>query len=297
MILHFECSSIAAKSWSALTDKYKSVWKCQDCLKASAKLVKISRKHSSSTEELENIAKQRKMGPNETLSADMLSEILDKKLKPLHEKFDALEKTFFPHITGQLKTHDIKITHLNKQVSELQQYTRKNAVIVNGIPKIQRNEDPVALILTFASKVGFELSKRDIDATHRLPTKKHELKKCPPLIVKFVSRVLKTDFIVHCRKLKPKADIMGGSVESNIFINEHLTKETSLLLQDAKKQLKDLKHRVTTRDCSVMAISEDSGKKIKITSHERLQELVQELQMGAIHTQKSPKSTSTNMET
>lgn len=60
------------------------------------------------------------------------------------------------------------------------------------------------------------------------------------MIVKFVSRICKVEFIIECRKKKPLADIVGGSSSTKIYVNEHLTQATSKLLKYSKERLKPI---------------------------------------------------------
>lgn len=290
VILHFNCSSIAAKSWRYLADQPINTWKCVDCENRSLRNInntdKNSRKHSntvsptSSPEQETNSAKRPKKAMDEA-ALKAISDILDRKLEPLFARFDSLENKIgnfetkiFPSIIADVKTHDVKIEALQQQVAQLEQYTRRNSLVLSGIPMAKNYENnSMEVVLAFAEKVGFPLTKKEIDATHRLYRNMKNEPQPLPLLVKFVSRATRTEFLIHCRKLKPTAALMGGPADTLIYVNEHLTRQTSELLRAAKVNLKPLQYKITTIDGIVIA-SLPNGRKVKIMNKDKLQELM-----------------------
>ena len=120
---------------------------------------------------------------------------------------------------------------------------------------------------------GFSIENRDIDACHRLPRRRTENAGDPrQFIIKFVSRIRRTDFLIHCKEKKFKCDIFGGSSSKNLCANEHLTPATAELLGLARK-LKSKDFRVETRDCSVFINSKDEPRQ-KITSKNQIVDIL-----------------------
>ena len=87
-----------------------------------------------------------------------------------------------------------------KQLNDLEQYTRRNSIRIFGIRE-QSNEDTDQIVVDLANeKLGFQLTKRDIDHSHRVQQK--DPRKPKPIIVKLCSYKDKTSFMRNKKKLK-----------------------------------------------------------------------------------------------
>ena len=98
---------------------------------------------------------------------------------------------------------------LGAQIDELEQYGRRNAVRVFGIPEIKRNkkdgpvkfENTDALVLNvFKNKLNLNLSYHDISRSHRVGKPRDGRPR--PIIVKFVSYRRKREVFSCKKKLK-----------------------------------------------------------------------------------------------
>ena len=93
------------------------------------------------------------------------------------------------------------ISSLLNKIDELEQYSRRNCLLINGIKKAdppkenvseetsevstQENTD-IAVLLIFNEKLGVDVHIKDIDRTHRIGKQKQKNKDAPrPVIVKF----------------------------------------------------------------------------------------------------------------
>ena len=81
-----------------------------------------------------------------------------------------------------------------RQLNDLEQYTRRNSIRLFGIEE-QANEDTDQIAVDLANrKLGFQLTKRDIDRSHRVQQK--DQTKPKPIIVKLCSYKDKRLFMI-----------------------------------------------------------------------------------------------------
>ena len=129
-----------------------------------------------------------------------------------------------------IKNVKINITDLSTQLDELQQYTRRDCLEINGIPSLP-DDDPEQLVMELTEVIGVQLIPDHISIAHRLPANKNNR---PRIIVKFTQRTKKEEFYRMRKKLIGKTTKNLPSVASNledgymrgsnkIYINESLT--------------------------------------------------------------------------
>lgn len=134
--------------------------------------------------------------------------------------------------------------NIKKKVMSMEQYSRRSNIQINNIPVIP-NENIQDLLCEIGEKIGVELNYgTDIQAAHRVPSKKDNNK---PIIVKFSNREKRTSFIVAARKAKLKCgqldmakDLMF-SAENKIYFNDHMTVEGMKIFYEARKAVKERK--------------------------------------------------------
>lgn len=155
-----------------------------------------------------------------------------------------------------------RITHLENKVEDLEQYTRRNDVIVTGL-KIQprsyahavssdrdreTDQDATTMeqqVAVFLRSKGIEMDCNKIEACHPLPRRRNvgnTAVKHPAIIIRFVNRKDKAALLKQGRKLRG----------TNVFINEHLTKQNADLARKARNLRKEGKIQSTwTNNCKV----------------------------------------------
>ena len=145
------------------------------------------------------------------------------------------------------KNKDIEIKRLTTRIEELEQYTRRDDVIINGLnikPRTfarvaasnsveaeenapsQERESVEAQVISFLSNNNIELSPNEVSACHPLASK--DRSKPVSVVVRFVSRKTKERLLRNAKKLK------GTSV----FINEHLTYKNAHIAREARALVK-----------------------------------------------------------
>ena len=162
---------------------------------------------------------QTKVSDLQTQNEKLEGEIHELKCaeKKLNEKNKDLEKQ-----TIQLQ---IELESRSDVLEDLQQYSRRNCLIVSGVPE-RRNEKTDDLIKNVATKVGVEVQDQDIDRSHRLGAPKPGRPR--PIIVKFTRYNKRSELIKSRRKLRG----------TGIGIQEQLTPFNQWLLGKAQELVK-----------------------------------------------------------
>lgn len=144
-----------------------------------------------------------------------------------------------------LSEKDKIISGLERRIDDLEQHTRMEEVIINGLETKHRSYARVAAsstsgmegqdappeeLQTLEQQVGVFLTTKniiintkDISACHLLPRKDNSAE--PAIVVRFVNRQHKDDLLRQARKLKG----------SGMFINEHLTRKNADIARQARK--------------------------------------------------------------
>ncbi|XP_077966266.1 uncharacterized protein LOC144419915 [Styela clava] len=154
------------------------------------------------------------------------------------KKFQQDVAQISPKIKEILKRLEI----LEKQHDDLEQYGRRNCIILHGcksVPetKYDQFEDFVIKSLNSNLKLDSPIVKFDIDITHKLRSKSPK----NPIIIKFVRRSTKN--LIYGRK----KDLKG----SGLSITESLTRSRLKLLTAAKEAFG--KHKVSTMNGTIYA--------------------------------------------
>ena len=177
---------------------------------------------------------------------------------------------------------DKQISSLEKRVDELEQYTRKNNMVISGLKIKPRSyaraatSDPFPLgseesvekqVISFLSSKEIYIAESDIEACHPIPRRENEDDNTtktpgpPNIIVRFVNRKKKIETLKQGKKLKG----------SDVYINDHLTKRNADIAKRARKLRYDKKIQATwISNCKVFI-------KTNGTPEEAKTELVSEL--------------------
>lgn len=198
-------------------------------------------------------------------------EILKKVLNDtLEEKLEEKLK-FAKEAVQDTKVLKKQIAKLESKVKSLENYSRRNNIVIHGIP--YSNEENVMEVAQKAGKlVGVSLEPRDIDIAHRLRSKNEKLP--PPFIIKLVNRYKKFEIMAQARKLKPTAEKIGGEKKTKVFFNDHLTPEAQHILTAAKEISNQVK--VWSRNGEVFCQGKEPGCRIlKLESLDDVQRIVE----------------------
>ena len=221
------------------------------------------------------------MGPKKAFTAKEAEEI-KRSLDFLSGEIAAMRKQQrdIPDLAGEIKVlrmqseeKDKRIIHLESRVSDLEQYTRINNVIVTGLHVKPRsyaravNDDnggePGEMdvssteqqVAAFLQSKGIDLDCNAIEACHPLPRRKTSDN--PVVIIRFVNRKHKTALLRQGRKLKG----------SNVFLNDHLTKYNAVIARIARNLKRQRKIQNTwTANCK-MFIQLNGSPEVLVVKH------------------------------
>lgn len=122
------------------------------------------------------------------------------------------KETEVEQLQNEVKDLKIKVTSLETQIDDVEQYERRDTIILNGpsVPPETPTENTVSVtVATIREHLKINLKENDLSVAHRLGPKHNHTR---PIIVKLVNRSLKYDLVGACIKLKP-----------GIYVNESLT--------------------------------------------------------------------------
>jgi len=230
--------------------------------KANDRVTELSNKIDHFQNEIEGLAKC--VATNESQIKTQDSKI-DKVQTQVNSLFNKDSQT-----TLQKEAVDKKINDLNKTIVKLQtavndaeQYGRRNMIDITGVPR-QNQEDTDEIVTRIAAATGSEVTKRDIEISHRTSTVNEA-----SIIVKFYSRKARNNFWESRKNLKGKtvSDILEGTNSTRkIFLNESLTSKNGAIFKAARNKLKDNFKFIWTRHGVVFARKDSNAEKILIKS-------------------------------
>ena len=210
------------------------------------------------------------MGPKQNILADLINAFHDEGVRAIIGGIVESKLKDLIDETKQLREENDNLSRqldeANQRIDDLEAYTRRDSLIVSGLPLATaaeaaststttisdfdiKGEHTVATessLLTLFGKMNVKISTSDISICHRLKSPRKG--GIPPVIVKFTNRKAR-DLVYAARtQLKP----------STVYINEDLTKRNSKIFAEARKLVKSGKiHKAWTNKGHVY-IKEDN---------------------------------------
>ena len=194
-------------------------------------------------------------------------------IKVLNEKCKTIDKVAAEGVSLRREYE-----HLKTRVEELEQYSRRSNLEIQGVPETS-GENVSSLLNGVARFLNVEMAASDIDAVHRVP---HFSGITTPksIVVKFTRRAKRDEFLAAAvlkRKSLPAGSPPGFNIDGvsdRCFINEHLTSANKALF--AKTRLKARASGylyVWTRDCKIFVRKNNTSQAIRILSEGSLNSL------------------------
>ena len=160
---------------------------------------------------------------------------LEKEVKFTQSRYDATSsemeglKEDIQEVRKLRGTPEKQLTKIQIAMDDIEQYSRRNCLIFNGIQEQQESHENTDLIVVDICRknLGVNLSRGDLDRTHRLGRERSSTDKPRPIIVKFVNYHDRDDVFKSKRKLKG----------SSISIMENLTSRRVSLLKEVKEKV------------------------------------------------------------
>ncbi len=228
-----------------------------------------------------------KMG-NEIAQIKASQEKLDNDMRQMMAAFNELmeanvmlaeENKFLKAEIVTLKTELIQnkqeLSSLRYDFEELNQYSRKQNIIIEGLP-MQKNEDAGKLTTQVIGKLGIQINEANTEACHRLPRSKTKTHPHRLMVVKFHDCKMAAACITKSCSIKHTLSSLGIDSQSNspVFIREHLTPYTKNLLFQAQKLVIDGMVRFAWCRGGVVFIRRSEGdRSIKVRDFGQLEKL------------------------
>ena len=292
--IHFQCSSLAPRTWNSLSLEIRRSWTCIDCSNLTAgtpkaKIDKRSLSASNSPETSAELVQETKKSKKSTMpevTLEAIGSLFDQRMAELETRVIAAVRNEFETNFSNLRTKVIeleevvvtqakKIELLEKQLEDKDQYDRSNSLVISGIPLLpgETPNNAVPTGIKVANTLGFKLEPRDINMCHRLKSSNKDL---PPLFIfKFVSRHVKYDFMKEVVKRKPTAELFGGSKNIKIYVNNQLTAKQSMFLKSVKMKIKNKGFRVNLfRGAVYVREDKENSIRIKVTTLEEVDQIL-----------------------
>ena len=134
------------------------------------------------------------------------------------------------NLTSSVEIRDQKIVYLENKLNEIEQYSKKtNIIISSSTDFLNKSDNKKSEFINFVkNQLNIDIDPYDVVAIHELPNKNKDIYKT---IVKFHFHETKSTIFKNIKKLK----------DTNIYINDHLTKYNSEIFYKARNLLKDSK--------------------------------------------------------
>lgn len=282
---HIKCTSLATAEARVLRST-KHAWTCDDCGPRCTKEVKIDdqlSKHmtelnrkvdilltniNSQKDELANVVKQLEEYKE---SVNFCSNKIDDFIKELNKNRD--------EITGLQRHQDIlekensemkiRITNLENSLQELQQYSRNCNIEISNFPETQ-HENIEDIVKSVADVIGVEVEKDDIQAAHRVPTGKRGHPR--PIVVQLKSRSLRGIWLRRAKQANKEVRLTAkrvnpSLVDSNIYLNEHLTAYYKRLFMETKRFAREAGYKFVWVSDSKIFLRQSESASVKRIKH------------------------------
>lgn len=141
-----------------------------------------------------------------------------------------------------MREKDTRISTLELRIDELEQYTRRDDLVITGIKTRHRTYARAAAraettedapreelqsleqqVVDFLNKNNINIRKEAISACHTLPSRSEN--SVPAVVIRFISRKNRNDVLMQAKKLKER---------TNVYINKHLTRKNGGIAREAR---------------------------------------------------------------
>ena len=113
-------------------------------------------------------------------------------IKFISSKFDEYEKESLEReariveLESKVVSLSTKVDKLEYTVDRIEQYSRRNSILIHGLPEVKGEDTDSLVIKTVNQKMDLDISTADIDRTHRIGAPPKQAGKVRPVAVKFV---------------------------------------------------------------------------------------------------------------
>lgn len=228
----------------------KVAWRCEGCRQdsASASSQRSDSDNPTIMELLKNI--QKELAESRASSVSNFAKI-EKSIGAVHTSLGVINNrlTVLEEENKKLvkKCSDLekagvnlesRVTILERDMAELQQYSRNRNLEIRGIP-LTNNENIYTILDRLAQSIGVQFNASEVSIAHRLPAPR-DSRYSPSIVVQFISREVRRQWLLASKKKRPQTTDLASSLRPGpVFVGEHLTKHSKDLLKVAKLHVKE----------------------------------------------------------
>ncbi|KAK7919093.1 hypothetical protein WMY93_010377 [Mugilogobius chulae] len=138
-------------------------------------------------------------------------------------------------------------------LDEQEQYSRRNCLVVFGVPENDRENTDEVILGIIGKKLKLEIQPGEIDRSHRLGPKSNNKKEKPRgIIVKFAH------YNIRNKVYRAKKELKGSAM----YILESLTAKRVKLLEDLRKKFKDKLAASWTQDGRIYLLTNSNQRHV-----------------------------------
>ncbi|XP_013198361.2 uncharacterized protein LOC106141255 [Amyelois transitella] len=132
------------------------------------------------------------------------------------------------------------VSQFEHKIDALEQQARQCNIEMCNIPE-RRNEDLMGIVNAIGDAIKSQVTQRDIVSVHRVPHAQQGGRQPKNIIVKFLTRLQRDNFLSNFRRIKSLSTDKVGipGTPSTIFINEHLTLQRKQLFRKCREAARE----------------------------------------------------------
>ena len=157
---------------------------------------------------------------NSHIKGEKQLDSVNESIKHLSDRFDAYEEERDKQ--NKIKVLEEKVEKLeneNKALSEsvddLEQYSRRNYLLLHGVKKTDYKNTDDIIIKTIREEMGVEVREEDLDRTHWIGRANRSDGKARPIIIKFARYAVRNAVYKNKKKRKGKRFLITESLTEN----------------------------------------------------------------------------------
>lgn len=270
---HAKCVKMTPADVDFLKEQ-NSEWRCEPCSTERRKSMRLECSAEAGSLTLQDIMQvlneiredQKRTVCDINKSYEQLNDRLNEWTVTLQTEIRKMEENMkkFSDLETENITLKKTVQSLESRVEDLEQYSRRNCVELQGIPET-KEESVTEIVKQVGNVLGMELTETMMDACHRLG-KKNEERGPRAIIVKFVRRIDKETFM---KRRREKRDLstrhMGLPTDTPVYVNESLSPSRRRLLGQVRRLRKERGYKyLWLRGGSILLRKEEGSPVIEV---------------------------------